>query len=212
MKEIIPLKKDIIFKTSIGVITNIEVDHDYKVKDDLVEGNVIVSGTYKMTEASVVDEEFYYKIPFSVSLSKRVKKDTIQIEIDDFKYETNKDIMSVSVDLELTCEEEMKEDDKMDEYFNDIDINDDEIELNDNVVVNEEKSEVNLEENVNNITNNIITNDNKYYTYKIYIVRQGDSIESICNKYNINIDELKEYNDLTNLNEGDKILIPFINE
>ena len=60
MKEIIPLKKDIIFKTKIGEITNISLEHDYKILDDLVEGEVNINGTYKMTEASVIDEEFEY--------------------------------------------------------------------------------------------------------------------------------------------------------
>lgn len=63
MKEIIPLKKDIIFKTKIGEITNISLEHDYKILDDLVEGEVNINGTYKMTEASVIDEEFEYKVP-----------------------------------------------------------------------------------------------------------------------------------------------------
>ena len=46
MKEIIPLKKDIIFKTKIGEITNISLEHDYKILDDLVEGEVNINGTY----------------------------------------------------------------------------------------------------------------------------------------------------------------------
>ena len=58
----------------------------------------------------------------------------------------------------------------------------------------------------------LILQPNKYYTYKIYIVRQGDTYETICNKYNITLDDLKEYNDLNELNVGDKIIIPSLNE
>ena len=210
MREIIPLKKDIVFKTSIGVITNIEVDHDYKVKDDIVEGNLIVSGTYKMTEASVLDEEYYYKIPFSVALSKNVKKDTIQIEIDDFRYNTSKDIMSIEADLEFKCEEESEEGDFLEEYFKEDEGTNEQDNEKEEVEV--ENKEVNIEENINNITTNIINNENKYYTYKVYIVRNGDTIESICNKYNITLEDLKEYNDITNIHEGDKIIIPSFNE
>ena len=245
MKEIIPLKKDIIFKTRIGEITSIDIEHTYNVEDDLVSGDVILSGTYKMTEASVLDEEFYYKIPFSIAITKRVNKDTINIEIEDFTYEIQKDVLKVDIKLELTCEEEedikeeaietldfnndkedFEDNDFMKEYFeNDNNINNEDnivdelnnnINVNENtkmdVEVNENKTDVDLNENINNITNNIINNENKYYTYKIYIVRDGDTIESICNKYNVTLNDLKDYNNVNNVNVGDKIIIPQINE
>lgn len=213
MKEIIPLKKDIIFKTKIGEITNIDVDLDYKVKDDLISGNVLLNGTYKMTEASVLEEEFNYKVPFGVSITKKILKDSIKIEIEDFKYSINKDILSINADLELICDEEKEEineiieedtsnmDDLFKDYFDD----------NKEITVNNEEVKEDTFENINNITNSII-NDNKYYTYKIYIVRDNDNIESICNKYNVNINNLKEYNDIDNIKVGDKIIIPYINE
>lgn len=223
MKEIIPLKKDIIFKTKIGEITNIDLDLDYKINNDLIDGNVLLSGNYKMTEASVIEEDFFYKIPFVVSLSKKVNKDTIKIEIDDFNYNISKDILSTKIDLEFTCDEvkenkeELKNDDELiKEYFD----NSNELEnenlvennIEDNTIVNEEKTKIDLDENINNITNNFINNENKYYTYKVYIVRDGDNIESICNKYNISLNDIKEYNDVSEIKTGDKIIIPQINE
>ena len=92
MKEIIPLKKDIIFKTKVAEVTSINLEHDYKILDDMVEGTVYLSGSYKMTEASVIEEDFVYNIPFSIAISKRIDKDTIKIDIDDFKYEVIKEL------------------------------------------------------------------------------------------------------------------------
>ncbi len=223
MKEIIPLKKDIIFKTKIGEITNISLEHDYKILDDLVEGEVNINGTYKMTEASVIDEEFEYKVPFGIAISKKVDKDTIKIDIDDFKYDINKDVLKVNIDLLLTCDEleekeeekeEVKEEepDDLDNYLNDY--------FKDEIVIPETKTEsiepiindIDIDNNISNITNTIINNENKYYTYKIYILREGDTIETICNKYNISKEELSLYNSLTDLKIGDKIIIPEINE
>ena len=217
MREIIPLKKDIVFKTLIGKITSIDINHDYKVKDDLIEGNVILSGSYKMTEASVIEEDFYYKIPFGVALSKRIKKDTIKIGIDDFNYDFDKDIMSINVDLELSCEEENEEKDE-EEYV--------EEKVEDNLIddyfkeevdekapsIKEEKTDIDIEQNITNITNNIINNDSKYYTYKVYIVREGDNVETICSKYNVTINDLKDYNNIDDIKVGDKIIIPQLNE
>lgn len=225
MKEIIPLKKDIIFKTKVAEVTSINLEHDYKILDDMVEGTVYLSGSYKMTEASVIEEDFVYNIPFSIAISKRIDKDTIKIDIDDFKYEVIKDVMKVDISLELTCnelerkeeiKEEVKEekeleiednitnidfDNYMDDYFKD--------ESKDIKI--EEDTSTNIENNINNLTQNIINNENKYYTYKVYIVREGDTIDTICNKYNVKIEDLIDYNDIDNISIGDKVIIPYIN-
>lgn len=211
MREIIPLKKDIVFKTLIGELSNINLDHDYKINDDIVTGTVALSGTYKMTEASVLEEDFYYTIPFSIAISKRINKDTIKIEIDDFKYNVERDTLKVNIDLELTCEEleEETEDDNYD-FFEEPKIDIDNTEIETEVKNIEEKED--MTNNINNITQNIINTENKYYTYKIYIVRSGDTIDSICSKYNISYDDLKEYNNLNEINVGDKIIIPSFND
>ena len=223
MQEIIPLKKDIIFKTKIGEITNVDLDLDYKLKEETIIGNVLLSGTYKMTEASVLEEEYFYKIPFSVALSKRIKKDTIKIEIDDFKYTISKDVLNVKIDLDFSCEEEIEnqskieeiqnieEDDKLiEEYFENNNIEDNT--ENENISINKEEKEIDIDENINNITNNIISNDNNYYTYKVYMIRDGETLEDVCNKYDIKLEDIKEYNDIQNIKVGDKIIIPYSNE
>lgn len=199
MREIIPIKKDILFKTTIGEITNIDLDHNYKINNDLIEGTININGTYKMTEASVLEDDFNYDIPFKVSISKMVNKDTIKIDIDDFKYEIKKDVLNVEVDLLFTCNEIVEEKYELENPI--IEENKEEIEIK------EEEKEINIDENINNITN-IVNSDNKYYTYKIYNVRENDSVDSICLKYNISIEELKEYNDINELHEGDKLIIP----
>ena len=206
MKQIIPLKKDIIFKSKIGDITNINLEKDYKIKDDLLEGFINVFGTYKMTEASVLEEEFNYKVPFGVSLSNGLKKDTIKIEIDDFNYSFNKDVLSIDVLLLFEC----------DDYNEEVEKQEDIEEIEEEPIINqtppqiEEENNV-IDENITNITNNF-NNEEKYYTYKVYIVREGDTIENICNKYNVSENDLKEYNDISNIKVSDKIVIPYINE
>ena len=53
----------------------------------------------------------------------------------------------------------------------------------------------------------------EYRTYKVYIVREGDTLESIVQRYGISREELEQYNDLNEINLGDKIIIPeFKNE
>ena len=47
-----------------------------------------------------------------------------------------------------------------------------------------------------------------YMTYKIYIVREGDTVESILERYQITLDKLNKYNTINELNIGDKLIIP----
>jgi hypothetical protein len=219
MNEIIPLNKDIIFKTRIGEISNISLEHDYKIDNDMVIGSIDISGSYKMTEASVNYEDFIYTIPFSIALSKKIKEESLKIEIDDFKYKFNRDILSVNIDLLLSCDELKEESFNMEEFLNrEIEIEDNKIDDiidisdNDNIV---NFDDININNNISeisNITNNIINEEKKYYKYKVYIVRVNDTLDGICDKYNVSINDIKEYNDITNINVGDKIIIPYINE
>ena len=49
-------------------------------------------------------------------------------------------------------------------------------------------------------------------TYHIHEMKETDTVESICLKYNTSDSILGEYNDLSTLTLGDKIIIPEINE
>lgn len=52
----------------------------------------------------------------------------------------------------------------------------------------------------------------EYMTYHIHILQEGESLETLCNMYHTTGGFLAEYNDISSLNVGDKILIPIENE
>ncbi|MCI8330758.1 MAG: LysM peptidoglycan-binding domain-containing protein, partial [Bacilli bacterium] len=84
-------------------------------------------------------------------------------------------------------------------------IEDKEVEIKENLVHTE------LNENDTEVLESIMSStEESFYKYKIYIMRSEDTIESIAIKYNVTLDDLKEYNDLSNISIGDKIIIPFI--
>lgn len=72
----------------------------------------------------------------------------------------------------------------------------------------EDKKEA--EESIKSIINEMTEQEN-YYKYKVYIMREEDTIESVAIKYNVTLETLREYNTLENINVGDKIVIPFVN-
>ena len=48
----------------------------------------------------------------------------------------------------------------------------------------------------------------EYTTYHIHIVKEGETIETICTVYNSNLSLLNDYNDLSEVSKGMKIIIP----
>ena len=101
MKKIIPFEKELMFKTKVCEITAISIEHNYNMEDDdLISGNFLISGEYKMTEGSINREKFEYTIPFDVALDSRYDTNNIVVDIDDFNYSIiNNDILKVRIVL-----------------------------------------------------------------------------------------------------------------
>ena len=75
--------------------------------------------------------------------------------------------------------------------------------------VKEENNEVD-----NTIMDSIFSNINSeetFKTYHVYIMREEDTIEKIISTYNVSKEQLEEYNNLSNVKIGDKIIIPNVN-
>lgn len=77
-----------------------------------------------------------------------------------------------------------------------------------NPVIIKEKVVPVVETSPTNLFEQFDMNDETYVTYKICIVREGDSIMTILEKYGISEEELSKYNDLKDIKIGDKIIIP----
>lgn len=99
---------------------------------------------------------------------------------------------------------------ELDALLNQIDIKEKEadkkVEITNNIEIKDNK--VDNSKNEEMILNNALNASNTYVTYHIHVVGENDTIDSITNNYKISKDILSEYNDLSNLNIGDKILIP----
>ena len=219
MKKKINIEKRVDFATMIGEVCAISLEHNLKFIDEVsVGGNLILSGKYKMTEASRLEEDFYYEFPLEIALTERLELNTSKIEISDFYYEIeNDDIMICHIDLDIEGVEIVDFcDDLFEERECDGDINK-EIEI----PIKEEKKEVVEErdyikeevkiETEKEIDIINITDDNETYgTFVVYMVRQNETVNSILEKYNTTIEELEKYNDLKNIMIGTKLIIPLL--
>jgi hypothetical protein len=278
MKKIIPFKKEILFKTRLKEVTSISLEHDYKINDDVISGEFLISGDYKITASSINREEFSYKIPFEIAIDSRYDTKTMNLDIENFYYEIiNEEILKVNIDVfvegeykkdeaeKIVVESNSKDNSILEENADNRSIigNNNEVLDNDidNNLVEQIKEETNLELNnfteekiknnildiddsnidsgnkniniinnnpINNINNNInskkninpssvnlfdnISMEDTYSTYYVYIVKEGDNIDDILNKYNITKEELENYNDISSIKPFDKLVIPSHNE
>lgn len=126
---------------------------------------------------------------------------------------------------ERNSDEEIKlEDESMEitEIPNNIDLDADTIKAHDIINDNSTIQNTSITNNITTINNNedITTNslfsnlgdeDDSFATYSIYIMREGDTLEKIIDKYKINKEILEEYNDLSTITLNSKVIIPNIN-
>lgn len=101
MKQVISFKKEIAFKTMIGEITSISLEHTlHFCTDSTIEGDLVVAGTYKMTEASTLEEEFHYALPVDIMLTSDLEEADRSIAIDHFTYQIlNEEMLEIDVEL-----------------------------------------------------------------------------------------------------------------
>lgn len=275
MKKLVPFTKEIEFKTMISKVTSISLEHTLRVeKDNLISGYFILEGTYKMTQASQIDEDFSYKIPVDIELDEKYDTSNITLDIDDFTYEVideekmrlnitlcidNIEEKEVVLPVEDVIEDfdtleledknsgnrESKNDGVLDDLFLDTskkvplefdskkEIVEEESEQNnnDNTINNAESVETSNEliyenntsnNNTNNdtnkpqmVNNNVSSifssfkdNIETYKTYSVYIMKEEDTIDVVLQKYGVTREELEEYNDMSDIKTGSKIIVP----
>lgn len=227
MKKIIPFSKDLMFKTKINEITSIAIDNTLKLDNNLVSGEFLINGTYKMIENGELEENFNYNIPVDITIDNKYDTSNCSISIDDFTYEIiNEDNLRVNIsvmldDLDIKVdpietieiddreiglpEKDIEEASIVNKDSNNKTIN---VNVDSNVSINSPKTEITLEDE---LLNNMDDNP-EYSVYRVYTMKEEDTLESILDKYKVSKEILSDYNDLDNLKVGSKIIIPSVDE
>lgn len=276
MKRRVPFTKTITFRTMIAEITDIEVKHTLELTENHeIEGDILVDGTYKMTDASQIEEEFHYKLPFTIDVDPKYNLENLEITIGDFYFEIiNEEDLKINVEIEMDGMEEkqeetakeivtkitlddsteildIKESTSSKELVRDSSYQEDAIpvpiENNSTSIIELKPSEDLLENlskeieetiksenemiepisettfdsplienkkvptetpNVSSIFSSLTSNEETFSTYYVYMVREEDTLESIIEKYQTTREEIQNYNDLTDVKVGSKLIIP----
>lgn len=232
MKKIINYEKDIIFKTNIGEICSISLEHDFTVDDGKLTGDFIVSGEYKTNELSINRESFNYKLPLEYELEENTDISTLTYDIENFEYNVKDDELNIYIDFGVRYDEIKIEPliPKIDESELNSEVKDEKDIINEEVFeddfifdipkleeIKEDKKNndnKNSEERIRDSEKEIVLNnaleEDAYITYHVHIVREGETIETIAAKYNSKVEIIKEYNNTESVEVKSKLIVPEI--
>ena len=218
MKKNVAFEKKIEFPTMIGEICSISLEHTLKFVDESnIEGDFLLMGNYKMTEASRLEENFSYKIPTEIALTERIDLNTSKLEITDFTYEIeNDDVMVCHIELSIEGLEILEEEKEHEERDCDGDsVTEKEIEIP--VVEKQEESvedavSIKVDDDKKDFFFNLKDDNDTYGTFLVYIVRQNESLHDIVEKYHTSVEEVEKYNDVGNITIGSKLIIPLMHD
>lgn len=220
MHKIISLKKEITFKNTIEEIVSISMDNKLILDDLLVKGDFVVEGEYLNLSKR---EPFHFDIPYLGYLEENYDTSNAEVKVDDFYYEIiepNKLLLSIDILVDKLTEkrliEEMTEepieieDNVIETRLEEVNYNKEDREEETKMIENSYPEEVKLEDKSRE-REILLFKDNyqeAYMTYKVYIVREGDTLETVLDKYKISLDLLNKYNVINELSVGDKLIIP----
>ena len=253
MKKIVPFNNILEFNTDVCEITAISLEHKLDVSDDMISGVFYITGEYKITDGQLERDKFSFELPFDIALGNSYDRDTLVIDIDDFRYDiVDNNKLKVNIDLYIDGKEVVIDEDKdKDEDLNSSNLEkaetSEELEMTDNVLREDEKTsdeiiepmiipskekitlldemldeneeKIEMKDNIDIDNNNENNNENvnifnsfeneeKYVTYRVYKVIEGDTVDKIIEKYNVSKEELEKYNNIADIKIGDNLIIP----
>ena len=215
MKKKVTLKKEIEFPTMIGEISAISLEKDiHFVNENTMEGKLLLNGKYKLTEASRLEEDFYYEIPIEMALIEKVDINTCSVDITDFTFEIEDSILICHIELLIDALELIEEDQPLNSKEMDTEVRE-----CDGDPIEEKEDEI-QEEVIEDISNDGETvllsplqeDEDTYGTFVVYVLQQNETIHTVLEKYSTSLEEIEKYNDLQSLTVGTKIIIPLLHE
>ena len=200
MDKIYSFKKEVLFNNNIYDVISIAIDKKIGMDGYAIKGKFKINGEYLLNEKE--KDSFDIEIPYLNYIEEEYDISNIKIDIDDFYYEikdSNKLVINIDIIVHNLEVKERCIDDTISEEG--------EYDMETDETINRDlESDIVKEISNDNIINNT---KNNYVTYKVCIVRENDTIESIVEKYNVSLEEIKKYNTINEIKEGDKIIIPY---
>lgn len=194
---------------------NFKIPFTIEIPDNLVEESItleISDFAYEMEENSKIK----VSIELELSGEEKEEEEEPEDEVTPIEVDGEEIVKMLEEESEKEKEEERKEQEELPEEEIIEEKAETEVESKDETreAQEEDEEKETREETVEEMTseNVIITGasntPDEYTTYHIHIVKEGETIETICTMYNSNLSLLNDYNDLSEVSKGMKIIIP----
>lgn len=101
MKENFEIEKELKFNSNLAEVLSISLEEKHEVENNKLIGHFIVSGEYKIHEISLNKEKFNFKIPYEHEITSDIDENTLNVEISNFIYDSDKESLYVTIDYEV---------------------------------------------------------------------------------------------------------------
>ncbi len=184
MRKNVSFEKRIDFPTMVGEISAISLEEDLKfINESSIEGNLILSGKYKLTEASRLEEDFNYKLPIEISLTEKLDISTSKVEISNFTYKMmDENIMLCNIELLIEGLELLDESRECDGDVSEI--------------------EISIKEDIDKVINNEFINDTDKLESDV-LLKENNEVKD--DKRDDVVVSKKEVAETIDINEADKV-------
>lgn len=226
----IALEHNLQMENGDSLVGSFEVSGNYKINDVSVNEenfnydipfDITLDDKYDATKVTIDIDDFYYEI-----INDAILRVHIDVLADNLVYAPKEEpkeeireenVLEPVVKEEILIEEALT--DEKSERGEEVPEEREMPKLSDQIIempeeVKEEIKEIpraqeNITEEIkNSLAANFLADDEKYVTYKVHIVRENETIETIKETYNVTIEEIEKYNAIDNIMIGTKLLIP----
>ena len=205
---------------------NFVVSGNYKVNETSINTerfsyelpfDINVDEKYMLDNVVIDIDDFYYEIINNKSLEVNIDvlidhlEEKPLIEEKEIIKEEKEDVSNI-MEIEKEDEDIMERCIEAEDILSSLEEKDEK--ETENVIRDDKKIEVVEQKSVtkiNSLFDNLDSSTETYKTYKVCIMRAGDTIESVLQKYTITKEELEIYNNLSDIEIGDKLIIPSLN-
>lgn len=200
---------------------------DYKMSDSSTNTeefsynlpfDISMDDKYILDDVVIDIDDFYYEL-----INNNILSVNIDVLVDRLEEKEEQDLMTEEVetiieekeDITPEIELELVDNDEVEPIItSEVYARSEENEMKDVTISSIEEVDEGLtdepKEEVRTLFDNFDTSTETYTTYKIYIIKDGDTIESILQAYDVTKEEVEQYNDLRDLKIGDKVIIPSV--